>query len=94
MSSEYEILGDATKPGYDHIVDHGRVQSVHYPDGTIRIRHECTRPRDGQTLIAAPAFTIPGHTIVSTDPVTITPSILCGDCGLHGFLTEGVWRDV
>ncbi len=83
---------DLTPAGYNRVADHGRVQSVHYPDGTIRIRHECTRPRDGLTLIVAPALTIPGHVVLSHDPVTITPSILCDDCGLHGFLTDGVWQ--
>ncbi|WP_295101608.1 hypothetical protein [uncultured Microbacterium sp.] len=84
---------DLTPPGFSRSVDHGRVQSLHYPDGTIRVRHECHRPRDGRTLIHAPTLTIPGHVVVSTDPVTITPSFLCSDCGMHGFLTDGVWRD-
>lgn len=27
----------------------------------------------------------------SDDPLTITPSILCRTCGLHGFITKGRW---
>lgn len=27
----------------------------------------------------------------SEDPLTITPSLLCGRCGDHGFITEGRW---
>jgi len=69
------------------------VTSLHYPDGTIRIQHECNRNRDGLTLIVAPALTAPGHVVVSTDPLTITPSILCEDCGLHGYITDGAWLD-
>lgn len=34
----------------------------------------------------------PAHVIVAADPLTITPSILCPDCGLHGFVTGGVWN--
>lgn len=29
--------------------------------------------------------------IVSNDPLTISPSILCGQCGVHGFFREGKW---
>lgn len=29
--------------------------------------------------------------VVSEDPLTITPSILCGQCGIHGFWREGKW---
>lgn len=86
-----DSLPDLTLRGYDRMIDHGGVQSVHYPDGTIRVRHTCTRPRDGVTLIVAPELTIPGHTVISLDPVTISPSILCDDCGLHGFIREGRW---
>lgn len=32
-----------------------------------------------------------GWQVVSTDPMTVTPSILCGSCGEHGFITEGKW---
>lgn len=28
------------------------------------------------------------------EPLTLTPSILCGRCGVHGFFTDGVWRSV
>ena len=93
MTAPDSVVPDLTPTGFIRSVDHGRIQSVHYPDGTIRIRHECHRSRDDRTLIIAPALTMPGHVVVSLEPVTITPSILCEDCGLHGFLTDGVWRD-
>ena len=32
-----------------------------------------------------------GWQLVNHDPLTITPSILCGECGLHGFITDGQW---
>lgn len=31
------------------------------------------------------------HRTESTDPLTITPSILCLDCGLHGYVRAGRW---
>lgn len=35
----------------------------------------------------------PVWTIVSENPLTVSPSILCGakDCDTHGFFREGVW---
>lgn len=35
-----------------------------------------------------------GWKVVSTDPLTVTPSILCGSCGCHGFITAGKWISV
>lgn len=29
--------------------------------------------------------------LVQVDPLTITASILCQECGLHGFITNGQW---
>lgn len=89
-----EIVAEIYRRDYDRIVDHGKVQTLWYPDGEVGLRHVCTRPRDGQTLVVAPRLQLDaGHTIVSRDPVTITPSCGCDDCGLHGFLTDGAWRD-
>jgi hypothetical protein len=35
-----------------------------------------------------------GWTVVSTDPITLTPSLLCTGCGTHGFITDGRWVGV
>ena len=90
-----EPIPELVSPGYDRVVDHGKVQTVWWPNGEVGLRHHCTRPRDGRTLTVAPRLQLHGggHTVVSIDPVTITPSCGCDDCGLHGFLTDGVWRD-
>lgn len=32
-----------------------------------------------------------GWTVESVDPLTISPSILCGSCGLHGLWRDGRW---
>lgn len=70
--------------------------------GDLRFAHTCTRQaRLGPQAMAircAPALQYgtygTGHTLVSIDPITITPSILCDDCGAHGFITEGKWVSV
>lgn len=56
------------------------------------------RPGDTETRALVAPF-LDRHTV--TGPfrptartlATVSPSILC-DCGLHGFLTDGVWRAV
>lgn len=35
-----------------------------------------------------------GHVIASTSPLTVTGSLICTDCGDHGFITEGRWVPV
>lgn len=32
-----------------------------------------------------------GWTLVSRDPLTISPSLLCRACGHHGFIRDGKW---
>lgn len=78
-------------------IDHGHgVTTLHYPDGTIRIRHLCkTIPGDDGPLnvYVAPALQLDGgHRIVQAEPLTVEPSILCPDCQLHGWITEGWWH--
>lgn len=35
------------------------------------------------------------HGLVRRDPLTLSPSLLLSDCcGLHGFITDGVWISV
>lgn len=73
-----------------------------YPDGTVRFEHRCDRGKRG-VIICAPALS-PGHTLTygpckrpecqgAHDVPTVTPSILCPDCGTHGFITDGRWAD-
>ena len=64
-----------------------------YADGSARFEHRCDRGERG-VIIAAPLLQLAngGHRIVQDEPLTIAPSILCADCGTHGFITEGRWR--
>lgn len=63
-------------------------------DGAVRFRHVCDRSaRDAGTIVCSPALQIGnGHTVVTEDPLTIVASILCTDCGTHGFIREGAWE--
>lgn len=54
--------------------------------------HRSARFRaDAGVIRCAPALDPTGHQIVSADPLTVSPSILCVDCGLHGFIRAGHW---
>lgn len=63
--------------------------------------HEC-RSDSGRWWFAETGWDVGGllplgpraWTVQQADPVTLTPSILCRKCGLHGFITDGVWRAV
>lgn len=84
-------------PKTDDIEDLGAgVQLLHYGDGTIRVRHECGRweddlETDGEFIkVVAPPLH-PNHVVHDRKPTTITASIACPACGLHGYATNGAW---
>lgn len=94
MSDEIAFL---VPPGWVRAVPIGSlppdpmVRALFYEDGAVRIEHRC-RVVDDTQIVCAPALRLDeGHSVVSADPLTITPSILCPDCGLHGFITAGRW---
>ncbi len=69
-------------------------------DGTgARFEHLCDRSSTGRgSIVCAPEMRfVDGldgqahHILVSRNPVTIRPSVLCSDCGTHGFITDGQW---
>ena len=63
-----------------------------YGDGTIRLGHRCDRGVNGLIHCAPEVVLSPGHhEIVSIEPLTISPSLHCPDCGLHGFVESDVW---
>lgn len=60
-----------------------------------RFSHVCTSPRSGRTYRIAPQLQIGhGHEVLSTEPLHIEASILCSDCGIHGWVREGRWVSV
>lgn len=36
---------------------------------------------------------IPEWERVKDSPLTLTPSVLCTDCGAHGWIKDGKWKD-
>ena len=63
-------------------------------DGKVLFSHLCDRHERG-ILRCAPELQIGrGHTVATRTPLTIVASILCPDCGAHGFVTDGTWRGV
>lgn len=92
MRVDFDISG-----GYTTLVEVGSdIQVAFYPGGDVGVRHMCNRsvrPRDGRTGIVAPRLQLDGgHRIESTNPITISPSVACSDCGLHGFIRNGTWE--
>ncbi|WP_133690233.1 hypothetical protein [Mycobacterium sp. BK086] len=80
------------------LLDHGDgVETAWYPDGSIGVRHTCDRGGKRGVIICAPRLVLNepnGHTIVSGEhePLTVSPSCGCSDCGLHGFIRNGRWE--
>jgi hypothetical protein len=69
-----------------------------YRDGTVRMLHECKTVGEDR-LVCAPALRIGnGHDIHAEDigcglmSITVSPSILCPDCDLHGFVRSSSWE--
>ena len=65
------------------------IQLLYMEDGRIRIAHDCKLIDERRRLRVA--FLLDKRHIVTPAPVTITPSILCDDCGLHGWIIAGEW---
>ena len=57
--------------------------SVRLADGRVQIEHDCGERRSTATLNNA------DWRITSEDPLSVEPSVGCGDCGLHGWITSG-----
>lgn len=90
-------FADATEPGAIERVDLGADLAVlFYADGSARFQHVCDRTATGRgVIICAPLLRLGnGHTITCRTPLTITPSILCSDCGTHGFVHTARWYSV
>ena len=68
--------------------------SVPYPTSpsSFWFAHDC-RMIDERTQVRCAPGLDPAHRIEwKTDGLHISPSILCPDCGTHGFVTGGVWE--
>jgi hypothetical protein len=71
----------------------GQLAGVAYthpkPDGS----GPCKGPRSGADWVPVkPHDPIGGWDLVSKDPLTLSPSLLCRACGHHGFIRDGRWH--
>lgn len=57
------------------------------PSG-ILVWHWCTAPAPGPRWMAAGVI---NHTLISTDPLHLEPSLLWPCCGKHGYIREDRW---
>lgn len=81
---DVDVIENPTGPEY---------RLLTYKDGTVRFEHRCDRGRRG-SIVCAPALMIgKGHTLTRNHngKPTVRASILCLDCGTHGYITDGKW---
>jgi hypothetical protein len=95
LHEDFDEVFDVTPPGWVRDVDaldsSRKVHALFYGDGTVRIQHQC-KIVDRVQIVCAPSLQLGnGHTIVCDDPLTVTASIACPDCRLHGWITDGRW---
>jgi hypothetical protein len=68
-----------------------------FDDGAVRFEHRCKIVYD-EVLVCSPLLRTgewgSGHAVERTEHgVNVTPSILCPDCLIHGFIHNSVWRE-
>ncbi|MCV7174762.1 hypothetical protein [Mycolicibacterium sphagni] len=89
-------IPNAVEPGWEHATDIGDFRLLFYPGvDDVRFEHTCDRGRRG-VIRCAPRLTDVnqpgGHQVTGTrESPTVRASILCDDCGTHGFITDGQW---
>lgn len=88
----------------EHAVDIGhdvRIQFTSWRDhGRCGLIEDHLRP-DGTVCGGGVLFDLPGvreafpgrplWTVEQWEPLTLSPSLLCTDCGHHGFIRDGRW---
>lgn len=57
----------------------------------VTVEHQCKRPASWPPVRATLPLGPDGWTVTATDPLTVTPSVHCQECGMHGFITNGEW---
>lgn len=85
---------------------HGHRIQITQPDAATGIRHfvdEHKRPDNGLGCCGSGRILEPGQdrppdgddaywALEAEEPLTLSPSLLCTECGDHGFVSEGKWR--
>ena len=65
------------------------LELLYMADGTLRLAHDCKLiSGDQRERVLLP---LSARSIFTPAPVTITPSIHCDECGLHGWVIRGHW---
>lgn len=95
QAREVEVVSVGTS-GYDRRDDVGDAKALlTFADGSVRFEHVCDRGTRG-VIVCAPRLQIGnGHTLTRADGTglpTVRASILCEDCGTHGWVTDGRWH--
>lgn len=98
MGTERPLYDLAVQASIPQLVDDGWATAVFvrgsthrvlfYRDGSVRFEHRCHS--GGGVFICAPLLR-GGHEVVSMEPLTITPAIVCTVCHTHGSVTKGRW---
>lgn len=79
-----DLGGDVAITSVRQAVDDGR----HYPHMFwVHKRPDGHNCGVGHIRLEPPQF----HSLISTEPLTIGGSLLCVNCGKHGFITAGKW---
>lgn len=96
-----EAPPNRTPAGWDHAVQVGTrgaggLWMLSYPDH-YALEHVCDRSKgerpdvEPTVVIQAPALDLHQVTWPDGGAPTVTPSIRCPDCSLHGHVTDGAW---
>jgi hypothetical protein len=95
-----ELPAGAERLDGDHDV---WIVRLHDAAGTwIGIDHYHRHPTSGRWCGGCAMFDVPAITryalrsvwrVESHDPLTVSPSLLCGLCGRHGFIRSGRWEE-
>ncbi len=56
--------------------------------------HTCNGVYDSEDFISVKPEWPDGWELVSLEPLTLSPSLLCRACGHHGFIRNGRWENV
>jgi hypothetical protein len=89
-----DAKGRRDKPPTDDVVCINKTVGV-YMTKTLRkdtdnptFWHWCSKASFGERWRAKGTD---DHELISADPLHLEPSLLCPDCGLHGFVRNGEW---
>jgi hypothetical protein len=103
-AAEPTIL-DAVEPGATGILELGGGIALHLfgvaahdrgrvAPGLVRFAHDCRMIDEHHRVRCAPALNQGHRAEWREDGFHVSPSILCPDCGTHGFVTASRWESV